>query len=147
MKHDLSIESFDAAELTGKVNRALESYSDKSWNYSRMLLEPCSLQSLDSPYILWIERIDTQTKQGAKELKSLQEEITWGSRHSNELGLAELVSLRINKALLEVTSDEHWGNLRPVVRLVRKELLAQQGIVEAFWYRVREVMGEDFESR
>lgn len=147
MNHDQSLQPSDAADLVSKLNQALESYSDKDWNYSRISLESCSLQSLDSPYVLWVERISTQTKQGAKELKSLQEELAWGSRHSNELGLAELVSLRLNKALLEITSDEYWDNLRPILRLLKKELLAQQGIVDAFWYRIREVSGEEFDNR
>jgi hypothetical protein len=147
MNHDQSLQPFDAADLVSKLNRALDSYSDKDWNYSRISLESCSLQSLDSPYVFWVQQISTQTKQGAKELKSLQEEIAWGSRHSNELGLTELVSLRVNKALFEATSDNHWENLRPVVRLVKKEVLVQQGIVSAFWYRIREVSGEEFDNR
>jgi hypothetical protein len=147
MSREHSLQPSGNADLVSKLNLALETYSDKDWNYSRISLESCSLQSLDSSYVLWVEPISTHTKQGVKELKCLQEEITWGSRHSNELGLAELVSLRINKALLEVTSDEYWGDFRPVVRLVKKELLAQQGVVEAFWYRVREVSGEDFDNR
>ena len=138
---------FDTSDLTVKLNRALESYSDKDWNYSRISLESRLLQTLDSPYVLWVEQISTKTKQGEKELKNLRGEIAWGTRHSDELGLTELVSLRVNKALLEITSDEYWGNLRPVIRLVKKELLAQKGIADAFWYRVCEVGGEEFDNR
>ncbi|HUK83146.1 MAG TPA: hypothetical protein VLZ12_11010 [Verrucomicrobiae bacterium] len=147
MDSDYPTQPLELPELMVKVNEALEGYSDKDWNYSRISLEPCLLQSHDLPYVLWLERIATQTNQGKDELKRLREEVTWGSKHCSELGFAELASLRINKALLEATADEYWDHVRPIVHLVKKEHLAQQGIAAAFWYRVREVPGEDFDSR
>jgi hypothetical protein len=137
----------DLWAIANDINEALMVYSDKDWNYSRISLELCLLESIDSPYVLWIEQVDAGTKQGRKDLLDLKQEVIWGTGHSNELGIAELVSLRVNKAVGETTSDEHWRNLKPVVRLVKKELLAKQGIVCALWYRVREVSGEEFDSR
>lgn len=130
-----------------KINEALESYSDKDWNYSRISLEVKPLESLTSPYVLTIESIDVSTPIKRKVFKGSEDEVTWGGRHSNELGILELISLRINKALIESTSDEYWGFTRPVVRLVRKEELIQQGITDALWYNVTEVAGEEFDAR
>ena len=139
--------SGDLTAIAYEVNEALRGYSDKDWNYSRISLELCPLESIDSPYVMWIERVDIFTEHGKTVLQTLKEEVVWGTRHSNELGIAELVSLRINRALVEATSDEHWRYIRPVVRLVKKELLTQQGIVSALWYRVCEVTGEEFDNR
>jgi len=61
--------------------------------------------------------------------------------------MLEVVSLRINKALLEVTSDEHWEFKRPVVRIAKCELLAGQPDTRAIWYQINEVAGEDFDNR
>src|SRR2546427_5849244 len=148
MNQSSSLTSFapqdDLPAVVQEVNEALKLTSDKDWNYSRIYLELWVLESIDSPYALWIEKVDLASSQGRKELHALNQEVVWGTRHSNELGFAELVSLRTNKALLEGTNDEHWRNLRPVVRLVKKELLARQGIVSAIWYRVREVSGDEF---
>jgi hypothetical protein len=137
----------DLQAIANEVNEALKQYSDKDWNYSRISLESCPLESIDSPYVLWIERVDAGTKHGLGEVQALKEEIAWGTRHSSELGIAELISLRINRALAESNTKEHWGDLQPVVRLVKRELLAQQGIVSAFWYKIREVSGEEFDNR
>src|SRR2546425_453211 len=118
--------SKDEAELqrmADEINEALKNYSDKDWNYSRFHLQINSLAELDSPYVLWCEILDMKSKSAKEVHKSLVDEITWGDRHSNELGILEIVSLRINKALLESTSDESWNYSRPVVRIIRKELL------------------------
>jgi hypothetical protein len=129
------------------INIALQSYSDKDWNYSRIKLEVRELGSLTGPYALWIDEIDVRNPVKRKEFKACEDEVTWGSRHSNELGILELISLRINKALIESTSDEYWDYRRPVIRLAKKEELAQKGITKAFWYVVTEVAGEDFDNR
>jgi hypothetical protein len=130
-----------------RVNKALLTYSDKDWNYSRISLLEKQLDSLESPYVLRFEILDLMTKQGRAELKALSDEVKWGERHSSELGVLEIVSLRINKALLEVTSDEYWQSQRPVARIAKRELLLAQGITSALWYEVREVAGEDFDNR
>jgi hypothetical protein len=75
------------------------------------------------------------------------DEVAWGERHANELGILEIISLRVNRALLEATSNEYWGETRPVLRVERKEALEQQGVTVAFWYEVQEVSGEQFENR
>jgi hypothetical protein len=134
-------------EACGQVNEALRAYSDKDWNYSRILLVIRPLNKLDGPYALTIETLDLNTQQGRRDLKALADEVKWGQRHSSELGMLEVVSLRINKALLEATSDEHWQYRRQVVRIVRKEDLVGQGTTHAFWYQVTEVAGEDFDNR
>ena len=87
------------------------------------------------------------TKQGRNDLNALVDEVKWGERHSSELGILEVVSLRINKALLEVTSDEYWQQARPVVRIVKKETIAGQHATHALWYQVTEVAGEEFDNR
>ncbi|MEI6083623.1 MAG: hypothetical protein WCS70_04905 [Verrucomicrobiota bacterium] len=129
------------------INSALRLYSDKDWNYSRISLETRTLESLDCPYVLWIEEIDVKTPVNRKNFKSCEDEVTWGARHSNELGILELISLRINKALIESTSDEHWNYRRPVVRLIKREELVKKGITDALWYQVTEVIGDEFDSR
>ena len=133
--------------LTDKMNEALKTYSDKEWNYSRISLQTRSLDSIEGPYALWLEIVSTKTEQGQTDMKMFRSEITWGKHHSNELGILEIVSLRTNKALLEVSSDEAWSFNRPVLRVVTKESLAQQGITNALWYKVHEVKGEEFDSR
>jgi hypothetical protein len=130
-----------------RVNEALLTYSDKDWNYSRISLIEKRLDIQESQYVLQFEILDLMTKQGRGELKALRDEVKWGERHSSELGVLEIVSLRINKALLEITSDEYWQWKRPVARIAKRELLLAQGITSALWYEVREVAGEDFDNR
>ncbi len=130
-----------------QVNATLQSYSDKDWNYSRISLTIRPLEALDSPYVLRLEVLDLTTKQGRADLKTLSDEVKWGDRHTSELGMLEVVSLRLNKALLEITGDEYWQYKRPVVRIVRKEELAGQSITHALWYQIHEVAGEDFDNR
>ncbi len=134
-------------EIARQINDALSQVQDKNWNYSRIRLESRGLRTLESPYALWIEHVNPETKTGKAELKQLQSEITWGNRHSDELGILEIVSLRLNKALLEFTSDQVWSGNRPVVRVMKKQALETQGITNAFWYKIEEVAGEDFENR
>ncbi len=129
------------------VNEALKSYSDKDWNYSRIHLVTQSLHTSDSPYVLWCEIVNTKDKANEDILKSFENEIKWGDRHSNELGILEIVSLRLNKALLESTSDEYWDHHRPVIRVVKRDDLIAQGITEAFWYSITEVAGDQFDNR
>jgi hypothetical protein len=130
-----------------QANAALQDYSDKDWNYSRISLTTRSLDTIDSPYILELEVLDLNSKQGRTDLKSLSDEVKWGERHSSELSMLEVVSLRINRALLEVTSDEHWQYKRPVVRIVRKEAVVRQVATHAIWYQINEVAGEDYDNR
>ena len=134
-------------QVVTSLNNALKLHTDKDWNYSRISLSVRPLGDLDSPYLLWPETLDLHTKEGRAELKALSDEIKWGERHSSELGILETVSLRINKALLESTSDEFWQNKRPILRIVKKHLLAEQGVHVAPWYEVREVTGDDFDNR
>ena len=130
-----------------QINSALRNYSDKDWNYSRISLIIGLLSELDSPYVLGLEILDLATKQGQADLKTLSDEVKWGERHASELGMLEVVSLRINKALLEVTSDEHWQYKRPVIRIVKREAFAGQPITHAIWYKIAEVAGDDFDNR
>ena len=130
-----------------QVNTALLGYSDKDWNYSRISLTTSLLGKLDSPYILELEILDLSSKQGRTDLKTLSDEVKWGERHSSELSMLEVVSLRINRALLEITSDEHWQYKRPVVRIAKKEVLAGKPDTRALWYQINEVAGEDYDNR
>ena len=142
-----SITNEDLQQLVTRLNAALESYSDKDWNYSRISLSIRPLDEFESPYFLWPEVLDLVTKQGRGDLKTLSDEVKWGDRHSSELGVLELISLRINKALLESTSDQFWQNKRPILRVVSRHLLVEQVVKSALWYEVREVHGEDFDNR
>lgn len=132
----------DLPELAAQINRLLGQVADKDWNYSRIRLELRSLAEMESPYVLWAERLDVNSKAGKAELTQIRSEVTWGSRHSDELGFLEIVSLRLNKALLDLAPAEGW-----VIRTVKKQELEAQGVVDAFWYRIEEVGGEDFENR
>jgi hypothetical protein len=134
-------------DAVNQVNVALLDYSDKDWNYSRISLTTIQLDTWKSPYILEVEVLDLKSKQGRVDLKTLSDEVKWGERHSSELGILEVVSLRINKALLEVTSDEHWQFKRPMVRIAKKEVPAGKKDVYALWYQITEVAGEDFDNR
>ena len=129
------------------VNTALRGYSDKDWNYSRISLISRSLDDIEGPYVLHLETLSLDFKQGRNDLKALRDEVQWGERHSSVLGMLELVSLRLNKALLDVTSDDYWQGKRPVVRIAKKEALKAQGVTSALWYEVREVPGVDFDNR
>lgn len=130
-----------------RVNKSLRDYSDKDWNYSRITLTIMPLATVNGPYVLSFEILDLNKKEGREHLKSLADEVRWGERHSSELGMLEVVSLRINKALLEVTSDEYWQHARPVVRIVKKEDISGETLADAFWYQITEVAGEEFDNR
>jgi hypothetical protein len=130
-----------------RVNLALKDHSDKDWNYSRISLTTIQLDEFITAYILKIEVLDLKTKQGLIHLKTLSDEVKWGERHSSELGMLEVVSLRLNKALLEVTSDEHWEFKRPVIRIAKKEVSNGKPDTRAIWYQITEVAGEDFDNR
>jgi hypothetical protein len=99
------------------------------------------------PYTLWVEYVDVSTKTGRITFKTCTDEVTWGCRHADELGILELISLRLNKALIESTSDEFWSYRRPVVRLAKKEELIKQDISVGLWYQVQEIAGEEFDNR
>jgi hypothetical protein len=133
--------------LLDRVNSALLNYSDKDWNYSRMSLITKLLGNTDGPYVLKIEVLDQTTKEGRNDLRSLMDEVKWGDRHSSELGMLEVVSLRINEALLEVTSNDYWHQKRPVIRIAKKEGIDRQATTHAIWYQITEVAGEDFDNR
>jgi hypothetical protein len=130
-----------------QINSVLLAYSDKDWNYSRITLVIRPLHDIDSPYVLRLELLDLATSAGKKNLKTLVDEVNWGDRHSSELGVLEVVSLRINKALLAATNDEFWQHKRAVIRIVRREELAGEHPTHAIWYQVTEVAGEDFDNR
>lgn len=124
-----------------QTNELLESCTDKDWNYSRIRLFIKPLSQLHSPYVLWIERVE-----GEADLRALRDEVAWGSRHSDELGILEIVSLRINKAILQALGEKPSAE-QPVLRIVKKQELESHQITEAFWYEIQEVSGEDFENR
>ena len=150
MRHSQSADSAQPPELQGlvaRINNTLQMHSDKDWNYSRISLQNRALDDIEGPYALWPNLVDISTKQGQLDFKASAQEVAWGERHSNELGILEIISLRVNKALLETASGEVWASRRPVVHVKKKEQLAQQGITHALWYRVSEVGGEDFDNR
>ena len=140
-------QGYQMEAAVNQVNTALKDYSDKDWNYSRISLTICPLDTIAGPYALRLEVLDLATKQGRADLKTLSDEVKWGDRHSSELGMLEVVSLRINRALLEITSDEHWQYKRPVVRIARREVLAEQAATHAIWYQISEVAGVEFDNR
>lgn len=99
------------------------------------------------PYVLWCDWLDVRKRHNGQSINDIKQEIRWGERHADELGILELISLRLNKALLEATSDEYWEFVRPVIRVVKTQELISQGIENAFWYQVTEVEGEEFDNR
>lgn len=117
------------------------------WNYSRISLYIKPLTEVSEPYVLWLDTIDPETELGRTELRNVTDEVSWGERHSNELGLLEIISLRLNRALMRVTNQEPGVKGTPIVRVTHKESLVKQGITSALWYEVTEVAGEQFESR
>jgi hypothetical protein len=129
------------------LNECLQRFSDMDWHYSRIQLEVCTLKESLSPYVLGIEWVDTTGKSGRALLKAAIDEVTWGTRHSYELGILEIISLRLNQALSETTTDEYWSGVRPVIRLQKRLTLIEKGHIYAFWYKVQEVQGEEFENR
>jgi hypothetical protein len=135
------------ASTVERVNLALRDYSDKDWNYSRITLVTSDLRTHVGPYTLQIEVLDLTTKQGRTDLKSLSDEVKWGDRHSSELGMLEVISLRLNKALLDITSDDYWEKKRPIVRIAKVEKASPENVTDALWYQLTEVAGEDFDNR
>lgn len=134
-------------DLEKKINTCLAQYADKDWNYSRIRVQPLFLEEVKCQYVLWFELIDPTTKQGRSDLQLVQKEVVWGDHHSNELGILELISLRLNKALLAVSNDSFWDRQRPILRLAKRDDLQAQGVSVALWYEVQEIAGEDFDSR
>lgn len=134
-------------EVAGRLDEVLTRYSDKDWAYSRVALEVRPLAELDAPYVLWLEWIPTALAEGRKAFKNCEDEVTWGEHHSSELGILEIVSLRLNRALMSVSSQEDFNGCRPVVRMMKRSELEQAGIRDAFWYKVSEVQGDQFDNR
>ena len=137
----------DMNQWAEAINQVLQRFSDKDWNYSRISLILTSLQEIPGPYCLTIDWIDVTGKAGKTVYKTSLDEMTWGKRHSYELGILEIISLRLNHALTEITSDDFWHGIRPVLRLQKKEELFLIGQTHGFWHRVEEVQGEEFENR
>ncbi|NIO06727.1 MAG: hypothetical protein GTO40_01580, partial [Deltaproteobacteria bacterium] len=98
-------DQIDIVKLASQINSKLVTHSAKDWHYSRITLVTKDLSSFQSPYVLWVDTFNPQDPAEKKELKSLVAEVKWGTRHSHELGILELISLRLNKALLETTTD------------------------------------------
>ena len=119
--------------LVEKVNAALLNYSDKDWNYSRISLIIKPINSVEGPYLLSVDILDQNTTEGRNALKTLTDEVKWGDRHTSELGMLEVVSLRINKALLEVTSNEYWQQMRPVLRIIKMQSIDREFTTHAIW--------------
>ncbi len=143
----------DVHDIVQQINAVLKRFPDKDWNYSRITLTAVEVSALESPYLLECELVDLGTPQGGKTLKDVHREVTWGDHHSSELGIVELISLRVNKALLAVTSAGDFVSghpLRkqhPVLRLVKRDDLLAAKVSQAIWYRVEEVSGDEFDSR
>jgi hypothetical protein len=143
----------EIANLVQWINEILSHYSDKDWNYSRIRLVLVEVASTQSPYLLGCELIDLGSSQGRRECKDVQNEVTWGERHSGELGILELISLRVNRALLELVGDKLYvtgdppKRCHPVLRLVKRQDLIAANVQTAIWYEVQEVAGEEFENR
>ena len=134
-------------EVAGRLNRVLDRYSDKDWAYSRIALDVRRLAEMEAPYVLWLEWIPAASPEGRREFKGCEDEVTWGERHSSELGILEIVSLRLNRALISVATLEDFNGSRPLVRMMKKSQLAEAGVQDAFWYKVDEVQGEEFDNR
>jgi hypothetical protein len=145
MERPISAE--DMSAWAQAINQVLSRFSEKDWNYSRISLKLLKLNEINSPYALAVDWLDVGGKIGKNAYKNCQNEVTWGGRHSHELGILELISLRINKALSEVSSDDFWHGVRPVLRLQKKAQLEKLGQSHGFWYQVEEVEGEEFENR
>src|SRR5687767_13550931 len=114
-------------ELVQWINDVLRRYSDKDWNYSRIKVTTVQVNDFQSPYLLVCELISLQTPEGKRDLKAVETEIIWGENHSSELGILEIISLRINKALLALVGSKPYLTgeppraFHPVVRLARKQ--------------------------
>jgi hypothetical protein len=141
------VSSGDMDEWAKALNEVLSRFSDKDWNYSRISIEVVPVKQLKSPYALIVDWIDVNGKAGKLAYKNCMSEVTWGGRHSHELGILELISLRLNKALSEISSDDFWHGIRPVLRVQKKRELNDIGQTHGFWYQVEEVEGEQFENR
>ena len=136
-----------------RLNEILRRYSDKDWNYSRIRLVTLRVAALQCPYLLGCEFVDPNTRKGAREIKDVESEVIWGEHHSSELGILEIVSLRLNKALHAVVdenfqssgSPSHRGH--PIIRLLKRQTLLDANVPIAMWYEVQEVSGEEFDSR
>ncbi len=130
-----------------RINSVLDKYSDKSWNYSRIMLVTKPVQLCNSVYFFVVELLDMRDKNGQSAFKNILDEISWGDHHSSELGILEIISLRINKALAETSSDTDWNYLRPVIRISKIDQLMVQHVTQVVWYEVHEIAGVDFDSR
>lgn len=139
--------------LVQRINEILQPYSDKDWNYSRLRLTVVELNALQCPYLLGCELIDTASPTAEQTLKDVRGEVNWGDHHSDELGILEIISLRLNKALLSLgkRSIVLWGTppkpKLPVIRLVKRQDLLALHTTKALWYEGQEVSGEDFDNR
>lgn len=135
------------AQWVAAINQALHRVPDMDWNYSRIELTLVSLHETVVPYVLEIDWLDVRGRTGEAAYRASLDEITWGQRHSHELGILEIASLRLNRALAEATSAAYWHDVRPVIRLQKRTDLLEKDRTHAFWYRVEELQGEEFENR
>jgi hypothetical protein len=143
----------ETARIVQRFNEILQGYSDNDWNYSRIRLKGVEVASVQSPYLLAYELVDPSTAKGRRDLKAVQDEVTWGDHHASELGILEIISLRVNKAMLAL-EGEHFSlpdapqrRYRAVLRVVPRNALLASNIAAAIWYEVEEVAGEEFENR
>lgn len=134
----------NAASAVTTINNALKTYPDKEWNYSRITLIAKPLHSVPGPYVLTCELLKRADKLSQGVIREISAEIQWGERHSSELGILEIISLRLNKALCDTCAS---APIHPVIRVQKKSDLGLRDDAPVIWYTVTEISGEDFESR
>lgn len=144
-----STEQIAARALADQINAALAAVPDKDWNYSRLRLLALPLTQIRGPFALGCDWVHPRSRAGRQQLKSLEAEMEWGARHSDDLSFLEIASLRINRALSQYAGpkSKFWGESYPILRVVRREQLRAMGSTMGLWYEIEEVEGSEFERR
>jgi hypothetical protein len=136
----------DTANLesaVAQINSHLARYNDDAWHYSRLRLVVLPLDRIPGAKALWLETIHTGDREGQRLLRELRSRVAAAVGHLSELPIIQIVICRLNEALLELTSDEHWRHQRPFVTWAKKTELAEQGLGCALWYEVEEQLGDE----
>ena len=132
--------------LVRSINQHLARHDDESWHYTRLRLTVCPLEEIPGQKALWIETIETDTREGQRLLRELRIRVDAAVGHLSELPLIQIVICRMNEALFSLTDDATWQHRRPFITWIKKTELMEQGVRTACWYLAEEQIAEDEEA-
>jgi len=134
-------------DAVNQVNAALQEYSDKDWNYSRISLGYTPVICIRQPLCPRLETLDLSRNRGRPISNPIRRGEMGRTPTLPNFGMLEVVSLRINKDSSK-SQATNIGNISAQWFVsLKREVLVGQPTVHAIWYRISEVAGDDFDNR